>query len=76
MRYKELSRAAISDTRTIVVSETEGSGYTVAQQLNVTEGEQSKTSVFMKGAFHISDLEALEKFRDVISAAIAVAKNV
>lgn len=74
MRYKELSRVAISDTRTIVVSEAEDSGYTVAQQLNVTEGQQNKTSVFMKGAFHISDLEALEKFRDVISAAIAVLK--
>lgn len=74
MRYKELSRAAISDTRTIVVSEAEDNGYTVAQQLNVAEGEQCKTSVFMKGAFHVSNLEALERFRDVISAAIAVIK--
>lgn len=75
MRYRELSRADISDTRGIIVSEAEDSGYTIAQQLNVAEGTQGKTSVFLKGAFHVPNLEALEKIRDVISAAIVVAKN-
>lgn len=67
--YNELSRAKVQDKRSIVISECSKGGYTVAQQLEVEEGNKT-TSVYLKGAFHIESIEGLYELRDAINMAI------
>lgn len=64
--YNELASAEITDSRNIVISECSKGGFTIAQQLKV-EG----TKVFMKGAFHINDLEGLYNLRNAINLVIS-----
>lgn len=64
--YNELASAEITDSRSIVISECSKGGFTIAQQLKV-EG----TRVFMKGAFHINDLEGLYNLRNAINLVIS-----
>lgn len=64
--YNELASAEITDSRNIVISECSKGGFTIAQQLKV-EG----TRVFMKGAFHINDLEGLYNLRNAINLVIS-----
>lgn len=64
--YNELASAEVTDSRSIVISECSKGGFTIAQQLKV-EG----TKVFMKGAFHINDLEGLYKLRNAINLVIS-----
>lgn len=64
--YNELASAEITDSRNIVISECSKGGFTIAQQLKV-EG----TKVFMKGAFHVNDLEGLYNLRNAINLVIS-----
>lgn len=64
--YNELAGAEITDSRNIIISECSKGGFTIAQQLKV-EG----TKVFMKGAFHVNDLEGLYNLRNAINLAIS-----
>lgn len=67
--YSELSKAKISDSRNAVISNCSEGGFTIAQQLEAIEGDRV-TSVFMKGAFHVDDINGLYNFRDAINLAI------
>lgn len=69
VEYNEVASAKISDTRNIVISECSKGGFTVAQQL-VVEESNSKTNVFMKGAFHVDDINGLYNMRDALNMAI------
>lgn len=69
VEYNEVANAKISDTRNIVISECSKGGFTVAQQLVAEEGN-GKTNVFMKGAFHVADIEGLYNMRDALNMAI------
>lgn len=64
--YNELANAEITDSRSIIISECSKGGFTIAQQLKA-EG----TKVFMKGAFHIDDLEGLYNLRNAINLVIS-----
>lgn len=70
IEYKEISRAKVSNSRNVVISECSKGGFTVAQQLEAKEGEKT-TSVFLKGAFHVDDLHGLYNLRDAVNLAIA-----
>lgn len=72
IEYKELSKARISASRNAVVSVCSKSGFTIAQQLEVREGEKT-TSVFMKGALHVDDVQGLYNLRDALNMAIKIA---
>lgn len=73
--YTELSSASIQETRDIVISEYSRGGFTLAQRLNVEEGNK-KTGVYMKNSIHINDIEGLLNLRDALNVAIEkVAKN-
>ncbi len=74
VEYNELSRAKITDSRNIVISACSKGGFTVAQQLEAKEGDKI-TSVFMKGAFHIEDVNGLYNLRDAINLAITVSEE-
>lgn len=71
IRYDEVSRAKISQNRNMVVSRCSKGGYTVAQQLIAKDGK-SEVAVFLKGAIHIEDVEALKRVRDAIDVAIHI----
>lgn len=73
-KYDELSRAKVAQSRNVVISKCSKGGFTIAQQLEVAEGETA-TQVFMKGALHIDDITSLYNFRDAINVAIHKAEN-
>lgn len=74
IEYTELSRARITDSRNVVISNCSKGGFTVAQQLEAREADKT-TSVFMKGAFHIEDIHGLYNLRDAINLAIQITER-
>lgn len=74
IEYSEISRAKVTESRNIVVSSCSKGGFTVAQQLVAKENDKT-TSVFLKGAFHIDDMEGLYNLRDAINVAIKYAEE-
>lgn len=73
--YDEIARAKISDVRNIIISSCSKGGFTMAQQLEVNEDGKSSTNIFMKGAFHIDDLQGLYNLRDAINMCINKVEN-
>lgn len=77
IEYNEISKAKVSDSRNIVISSCSKGGFTIAQQLEAIENGKI-TTVFMKGAFHVDDVQGLYELRDAINLAIKLdedAKN-
>ena len=74
IEYNEISRAKVTDSRNIVISNCNKGGFTIAQQLEAKEGDKI-TSVFLKGAFHVDDLHGLYNIRDAINLAIKVTEE-
>lgn len=71
--YNELSSASIQETRDIVISEYSNGGFTLAQRINVNEGNK-KTGVYMKNSIHIDNVEGLLNLRDALNVAIEKVK--
>lgn len=69
IEYKEISKAKVSDARNIVISECSKGGFTIAQQLEAKEGDKT-TTVFMKNAFHVDEIDGLQNLRDALNAAL------
>lgn len=74
IEYNELSRAKVTDSRNIVISNCSKGGFTIAQQLEAKENDKT-TSVFLKGAFHVDDLHGLYNLRDAVNLAIKVTEE-
>ena len=74
IEYHELSRAKVTDSRNIVISNCSKGGYTIAQQLEAKEDDKT-TSVFMKGAFHVEDIHGLYNLRDAVNLAIKISEE-
>ena len=74
IEYHELSRAKITDSRNIVISNCSKGGFTIAQQLEAKENDKT-TSVFMKGAFHVEDIHGLYNLRDAVNLAIKISEE-
>lgn len=70
VKYNEISRASVTDTRNIVVSTCSKGGFTIAQQLVAKERDDKSTVVYLKGAFHIDDVHGLYNLRDALNVAI------
>lgn len=70
IQYEELAKAPISNSRNIVISKCSKGGYTIAQQLAAEEENSRMIFVFLKGAFHIEDLNALYNLRNMCNVAI------
>lgn len=68
--YDEITRCKISDSRNAVISACSTGGYTLAQQLEATEKDGTITRVFLRGAFHVEDLEGLRNLRNAIDVTI------
>lgn len=69
--YTEISKAAITPSRNIVISNCSRGGFTIAQQVVAKEGDR-ETPVFMKGAFHVDDIHGLYNLRDSLNLAIQI----
>ena len=74
IEYSELSRAKVTDSRNIVISNCSRGGFTIAQQLEAKENNKT-TSVFMKGAFHVEDVHGLYNLRDAVNLAIKISEE-
>ena len=74
IEYNELSRAKVTDSRNVVISNCSKGGFTIAQQLEAKENDKT-TSVFLKGAFHVDDIHGLYNIRDAINLAIKVTEE-
>lgn len=74
IEYNELSKAKVTDSRNIVVSNCSKGGFTIAQQLEAKENDKT-TSVFMKGAFHVEDIHGLYNLRDAVNLAIKISEE-
>lgn len=74
IEYTELSRAKVTDFRNIVISSCSKGGFTVAQQLQAKENDKT-TSVFLKGAFHVEDVNGLYNLRDAVNVAIKMTEE-
>lgn len=72
--YTELSKANVSDSRNIVISTCSRGGFTIAQQLQAKEASKT-TSVFLKGAFHVDDINGLYNLRDAVNVAINMVED-
>ena len=75
IEYTEISRAKVTDSRNIVISNCNKGGFTIAQQLEAKESDNKTTSVFLKGAFHVDDIHGLYKIRDAINLAIKITEE-
>ena len=74
IKYKELSKAQINESRNVVISECSKGGFTMAQQLEVQEGN-STTTVFLKGALKLDNIDCLYNLRDAVNLAIQRAET-
>lgn len=68
--YTEISSASVTEKRKIVISTCSKGGFTVAQRLDTEEENNKTTSLYLKGAFHINDINGLYNLRDAINLAI------
>ena len=75
IEYKEISSAKVTEKRTIVISNCSKGGFTIAQRMDVEEGNRM-TPVYMKGAFHVADIAGLYNIRDAINIAIKKIEDV
>lgn len=75
IEYAQYAKAKIQDKRSIVISSCSKGGFTIAQQLEVEEGNHC-TSVFLKGAFHVDNIGGLVNLRDALNATIKAANDV
>lgn len=74
VEHTEIARAAVTESRNVVISDCSAGGYTIAQQVVAQEGDR-EIPVFMKGAFHIDDIHGLYNLRDSLNLAIQIIEN-
>lgn len=72
--YKEIAKAKVQEKRNVVISECSKGGFTIAQQLEVHEGNHC-TNVYLKGAFHVDDRQGLMNLRDAINVVLEKTKK-
>lgn len=70
IKYTELAKAKIQKSRNLVISATSKGGFTIAQQLEVNEGNRTTTVFLGKSGMIVDDLEGLYSVRDALNVAI------
>ena len=72
--FRELAKAKVQEKRYIVISKCNKGGYTIGMQIQIEEQTTTGskvTSVFMKGAHQISDINGLYELRNALNIAIS-----
>lgn len=72
--YTELGRMQLEPTRSLVISQYSGGGFTMAQEITIPEGNRN-TKMFLKGAIIFSDIDQLYHLRNTINLAIKSAEG-
>ena len=67
--FVELANATLSNKRQAVISRLDDGSYTIGQKLEVKEKDKT-INIFLKGALHAEDLEALQNLRDAINVVL------
>lgn len=67
--FVEIANATLSSKRQAVISRLDDGSYTIGQKLEVKEGEKVM-QIFLKGALHAEDLNALQNLRDAINVVL------
>ena len=68
--FNEFAKAKIQEKRNLVISENlADGGFTIAQQIIIEEGSR-RTTMFMKGAIHVDNIDGLYSIRDAMNEAI------
>lgn len=67
--YDEVVRVKMSDTRDVVISKCSKGGYTIAQKILIDKDEKP-TSIFLKGAIKVNDIDGLKEIKETIDMAI------
>lgn len=75
IKYTELAKAKIQKSRNLVISVTSKGSFTIAQQLEVNEGNRVTTVFLGKSGVIIDDLEGLYSVRDALNVAIDKFEN-
>lgn len=75
IKYTELAKAKIQKSRNLVISATSKGGFTIAQQLEVNEGNRVTTVFLGKSGMIVDDLEGLYSVRDALNVAIDKMEN-
>lgn len=75
IKYTELAKAKIQKSRNLVISATSKGGFTIAQQLEVNEGNRTTTVFLGKSGMIVDDLEGLYSVRDALNVAIDKMEN-
>ena len=74
IEYHELSRAKVTDSRNIVISNCSKGGFTIAEQLEAKENDKTNQKK-MKGEFHVEDIHGLYNLRDAVNLAIKISEE-
>lgn len=68
-KYNELGRVRLTNNKNLVISKRSKGGYTLAQQLEVPDGDQT-VLVFLRSAIHIQNKQTLVNVRDALNVAL------
>lgn len=72
--FVELANATLSKKRQAVISRLDDGSYTIGQKLEVVDGEKTM-NIFLKGALHAEDLNALQNLRDALNVVLSKEQN-
>lgn len=72
--FVEIANATLSEKRQAVVSRLDDGSYTIGQKLEVRDGEKVM-HIFLKGALHAEDLNAVQNLRDALNVVLEKEQN-
>lgn len=75
MKYDQLGVSKITKNRNCVVSHCDNGGFTIAQQLEVVEGNKP-TKVFLKGAIFVDSFESFKKLAKMMNDVVSVVEEI
>lgn len=67
--FVELANATLSSKRQAVISRLDDGSYTIGQKLEVKD-EEKTMNIFLKGALHAENLEAIQNLRDALNVVL------
>lgn len=73
--FVELANATLSGKRQAVISRLDDGSYTIGQKLEVKDGDKTM-GVFLKGALHADNIEALQNLRDALNVVLSKEQNI
>ena len=73
--FVELANATLSSKRQAVISRLDDGSYTIGQKLEVKDGDKTM-GVFLKGALHADNIEALQNLRDALNVVLSKEQNI